>query len=88
MTITNDTTKNKMATLAFDDATGIATITLAMEGKVNKINDDFGLTLQDALSWAKGKNGLKGIILASGHKDFCVGADERCLPSPGHGKPV
>jgi 3-hydroxyacyl-CoA dehydrogenase/enoyl-CoA hydratase/3-hydroxybutyryl-CoA epimerase len=64
-----------MATLAFDDATGIATITLAMEGKVNKINDDFGVTLQDALAWAKGKHGLKGIILASGHKDFCVGAD-------------
>ncbi|HET6584952.1 MAG TPA: enoyl-CoA hydratase/isomerase family protein, partial [Nannocystaceae bacterium] len=75
MTITNDTTKNKMAQLAFDDSSGIATITLAMEGKVNKINDDFGVTLQDALAWAKGKNGLRGIILASGHKDFCVGAD-------------
>ncbi|MBK8238374.1 MAG: enoyl-CoA hydratase/isomerase family protein [Deltaproteobacteria bacterium] len=73
--MTTETTKNGMATLAFDDATGVATITLAMEGKVNKINDDFGATLHEALTWAKARAGLRGVILASGHKDFCVGAD-------------
>ena len=73
--MTTETTKNGMATLAFDDATGVATITLAMEGKVNKINDDFGATLHEALTWAKARAGLRGVILGSGHKDFCVGAD-------------
>lgn len=72
---TDTKTNNGMATLAFDDASGVATITLAMEGKVNKINDDFGQTLHEALTWAKGRADLRGIILASGHKDFCVGAD-------------
>ncbi len=73
--MTTEKTKNGFATLAFDDATGVATITLAMEGKVNKINDDFGVTLQEALAWAKARTGLRGIVIASGHKDFCVGAD-------------
>jgi len=72
---TNEKTTNGMATLAFDDATGIATITLAMEGKVNKINDHFGATMQEAWGWVKARTGLKGVILATGHKDFCVGAD-------------
>ncbi|MBC8073726.1 MAG: enoyl-CoA hydratase/isomerase family protein, partial [Deltaproteobacteria bacterium] len=73
--MSTETTKNGQATLAFDAGTGVATITLAMEGKVNKINDDFGATLQDALAWAKAREGLRGIVIASGHKDFCVGAD-------------
>jgi 3-hydroxyacyl-CoA dehydrogenase/enoyl-CoA hydratase/3-hydroxybutyryl-CoA epimerase len=72
---TDSKTTNGMATLAFDDATGIATITLAMEGKVNKINDHFGATMQEAWGWVKARTGLKGVILATGHKDFCVGAD-------------
>ncbi|MBL8941498.1 MAG: enoyl-CoA hydratase/isomerase family protein, partial [Myxococcales bacterium] len=72
---TSTTTANGMATLAFDDATGVATITLAMEGKVNKINDHFGATMQEAWTWAKAQPNLRGVILATGHKDFCVGAD-------------
>jgi 3-hydroxyacyl-CoA dehydrogenase/enoyl-CoA hydratase/3-hydroxybutyryl-CoA epimerase len=68
-------TSNGMATLDFEEATGVATITLAMEGKANKINDAFGATMQEAWAWAKGQTGLRGVILASGHKDFCVGAD-------------
>lgn len=72
---TSTNTSNGMATLAFDDATGVATITLAMEGKVNKINDHFGATMQEAWTWAKAQPNLRGVILATGHKDFCVGAD-------------
>lgn len=68
------TTKNEMAKLSFDADAKIATISLNMP-KVNKINDDFGNTLQEALTWAKAQEGLKGIIIASEHKDFCVGAD-------------
>ena len=70
-----ETTANQMAALDFDAQSGIATVTLQMTGKVNKINDDFGQTLQQALDWAQGREGLAGIILATGHKDFCVGAD-------------
>jgi 3-hydroxyacyl-CoA dehydrogenase/enoyl-CoA hydratase/3-hydroxybutyryl-CoA epimerase len=68
------TTDNGQAKLELD-GDGIATITLQMEGRANKINDDFGQTLQQAIAWAKAQPGLTGIILASGHRDFCVGAD-------------
>jgi 3-hydroxyacyl-CoA dehydrogenase / enoyl-CoA hydratase / 3-hydroxybutyryl-CoA epimerase len=68
-------TANGQATLGFDATTGIATLTLQMEGRANKINDDFGLTLQQALEWVEQQSGVKGLVLASGHKDFCVGAD-------------
>jgi 3-hydroxyacyl-CoA dehydrogenase/enoyl-CoA hydratase/3-hydroxybutyryl-CoA epimerase len=73
MTNINTKTDNGQAELDFTD--GVATITLNMEGKVNKINDAFGETLQQALTWLDGLEGVKGLILASGHKDFCVGAD-------------
>jgi 3-hydroxyacyl-CoA dehydrogenase / enoyl-CoA hydratase / 3-hydroxybutyryl-CoA epimerase len=73
--MSTEKTPNGFAQLAFDETSRIATITLAMEGRANKINDDFGLTLQQALAWAENKDKLAGIILASGHKDFCVGAD-------------
>ena len=70
----SEKTKNGFATLDLD-ADSVATITLQMEGRANKINDDFGETLQQALQWAQSRDGLKGIIIASAHKDFCVGAD-------------
>ncbi len=60
---------------SFDPETGVATLTLDMEGKVNVINEAFGLGLKEALDWAKGQTGLKGIIVDSAHKDFCAGAD-------------
>ncbi|MBI4703585.1 MAG: enoyl-CoA hydratase/isomerase family protein [Deltaproteobacteria bacterium] len=69
------TTRNGAIGLGFDERTGIATLTLRMEGKANKINDAFGEAFAEALPWAKARPGLKGIILASAHKDFCVGAD-------------
>jgi 3-hydroxyacyl-CoA dehydrogenase / enoyl-CoA hydratase / 3-hydroxybutyryl-CoA epimerase len=73
--MTTEQTKNGFATLDFDAGSRIATITLAMAGRANKINDDFGVTLLEALAWARAQENLAGIILASGHKDFCVGAD-------------
>ncbi len=76
MSTTNETkTDNGQAILAFDSESGVATVTLQMEGRANKINDTFGETLVQALDWVEGQEGCKGLILASGHRDFCVGAD-------------
>jgi len=69
------TTNNGAVELAFDESKAIATLTLQMEGKANKINEVFGEGLMEAVAWAKNQAGLKGIILATAHKDFCVGAD-------------
>ena len=69
------TTDNGAVLLDFDADKGIATLTLKMEGNANKINEAFGLGLTQAFDWALAQQGLTGIILASGHKDFCVGAD-------------
>ncbi|PRP93022.1 Fatty acid oxidation complex subunit alpha [Enhygromyxa salina] len=71
----NDQHRNDALICEFDAATGVATLTLAMPGRVNVINDSYGLGLRDALEWARGREGLKGIILTSAHKDFCAGAD-------------
>jgi 3-hydroxyacyl-CoA dehydrogenase/enoyl-CoA hydratase/3-hydroxybutyryl-CoA epimerase len=68
------TTKNGQARLAID-ADGVATITMHMDGRANKLDDSFAQALEQGLHWAKAQPNLKGIILASGHKDFCVGAD-------------
>jgi enoyl-CoA hydratase/carnithine racemase len=62
-------------TVTFDAEDGVAVVTLALPGKVNKINPAFGAALSAGLDAALGLKGLKGVILASGHKDFCVGAD-------------
>jgi 3-hydroxyacyl-CoA dehydrogenase / enoyl-CoA hydratase / 3-hydroxybutyryl-CoA epimerase len=70
-----DKTNNGQALLDFDATSGVATITLQMEGRFNKINDTFAQTLVEALDWTQAQEGLRGVILASGHKDFCVGAD-------------
>lgn len=67
--------RNSAVAMEFDPGNGIATLTLAMAGKVNIINEDYGNGLADALAWAKSRPGLKGIILGSAHKDFCAGAD-------------
>ena len=75
MTTSSERTATGMAQLSFDDGVGVATITMSMPGRVNKIDDSFGETLGQALEWALARPGLKGIIIASSHKDFCVGAD-------------
>lgn len=61
--------------VALDAATGVATLTMAMPGKVNKINAEFGEGFAAAFQEAMALPGLKGIIVASGHKEFCAGAD-------------
>ena len=50
----------------------IATIELKQPGRVNKINANFGAGLAAAFEEAAAG---AGIVLVSGHKDFCVGAD-------------
>ena len=59
----------------FDSTTGIATLVMQMDGRANKINPSFGDGLNRIQDEALATTGLKGIILTSGHKDFCVGAD-------------
>ena len=59
----------------FDADNGVATLTLAMSGRANKINEEFGEGFLAAVDWAEAQDGLKGIILESAHRDFCVGAD-------------
>ena len=54
---------------------GIATLTLQMAGRANKIDAAFGEGLAEALAWAKAQPDLKGILIASAHKEWCVGAD-------------
>ncbi|MCA9712949.1 MAG: enoyl-CoA hydratase/isomerase family protein, partial [Myxococcales bacterium] len=41
----------------------------------NKVDRTFAEGLHDALNWAKAQEGLKGIIIGTAHKNFCVGAD-------------
>ncbi len=69
------THKNPALECTFDPATGVATLLLAMEGKTNKVDRAFAEGLFDALNWAKAQTGLKGIIIGTAHKNFCVGAD-------------
>ena len=59
----------------FDASTGVATLVMQMDGRANKINPAFGEALNRIVDEALALPGLKGIILATGHKDFCVGAD-------------
>ncbi|MEE2757752.1 MAG: 3-hydroxyacyl-CoA dehydrogenase NAD-binding domain-containing protein [Myxococcota bacterium] len=59
----------------FDSKLGIATIWMQMDGRANKINPAFGEGFQPAFETALKYEDLKGIIIASAHKDFCVGAD-------------
>jgi 3-hydroxyacyl-CoA dehydrogenase/enoyl-CoA hydratase/3-hydroxybutyryl-CoA epimerase len=65
---------------AFDPTDGIAVLTFAMD-KVNRINESSLRGLLAALDWTKGLPGLKGLVLTSGHKDFCVGADLEMVQS-------
>lgn len=68
------TTENQTVRLQFDAANQVATLTLAMP-KVNRIDAAFGVGLSQALDWAVAQEGLRGIIIETAHRDFCVGAD-------------
>lgn len=54
---------------------GVAVVTLAMEGRANKVNAAFGEGLDAALDAILAHGGVAGVVIESGHKDFCVGAD-------------
>ena len=68
------TLHNELGTLTLD-AEGIATIEMKMAGKVNKINAAFLSGLQAMIEAIAATPAVKGVVLTSGHKDFCVGAD-------------
>jgi len=59
----------------FDEGAGVATLRLAMPGGVNLLNAAFVEGLQQALDRVRATPGLRGIVLASAHPDFCAGAD-------------
>ena len=63
--------RNEAVRMQFDPATGIATLTLDMPGKVNIINEAYGEGLRDALAWAKAREGLRGIIIPSAPPGPC-----------------
>jgi len=67
------TYKNQAVEASFDGS--VATLLLKMDGRANKINAAFGVGLKAALDWSIEQPSLKGIVLGSAHKDFCVGAD-------------
>ena len=66
---------NSLGTLSFDADSGVATLTMGMAGGVNKVNDDYGRGLDGMLDALEALEGLKGVIVASKHRDWCVGAD-------------
>ncbi|HJN74133.1 MAG TPA: 3-hydroxyacyl-CoA dehydrogenase NAD-binding domain-containing protein [Myxococcota bacterium] len=54
---------------------GIATLTLKLPGRANVIGEAFGTAVTAAITQLETTEGLAGVIVASGHKDFCAGAD-------------
>lgn len=58
-----------------DPTDGVALVLLRMPGRANKINEAFGQGLLAALQAARTDERVKGLVIATGHKDFCVGAD-------------
>jgi 3-hydroxyacyl-CoA dehydrogenase/enoyl-CoA hydratase/3-hydroxybutyryl-CoA epimerase len=67
--------KNNLGTVEVNAETGIATLTMKMAGKVNKLNAEFGEGLLGAVDWLEAQQGIRGLVITTGHKDFCVGAD-------------
>ena len=53
---------------------GIVTVELTV-ARVNKLGEPFMRALQAGVERAVAHEGVRGLILASGHRDFCVGAD-------------
>ncbi|MEZ4269626.1 MAG: 3-hydroxyacyl-CoA dehydrogenase NAD-binding domain-containing protein [Myxococcota bacterium] len=66
---------NALGRVCLDETSRIVTLTMQMEGRANSINEAFIRGLAEALDAAYAVDGLAGIIIASGHKDFCVGAN-------------
>ena len=57
------------------DAAGFATLLFDMPGAVNKIGAAFLRDLGPLVDAIAGAPGLRGVLVESAHKDFCVGAD-------------
>lgn len=70
-----NTYRNEAFEAAFDVERDVVTLTFAMAGRVNKVDRAMAEGLAAALGWAKGRDGLRGVILTSAHRNFCVGAD-------------
>ena len=68
-------TENKIFITNFNSDTGIAQITINDKSGINKIDPEFIELLKKTHLETLKINGLKGIIIDSGAKDFCVGAD-------------
>ncbi|MFH1468845.1 MAG: 3-hydroxyacyl-CoA dehydrogenase NAD-binding domain-containing protein [Pseudomonadota bacterium] len=68
-------TANPLVRVEHDETCGLATLTLCGPGGVNKIDHDFGLALLAAVEGLRGRAGLTGVLVVSGHREFCVGAD-------------
>jgi 3-hydroxyacyl-CoA dehydrogenase/enoyl-CoA hydratase/3-hydroxybutyryl-CoA epimerase len=67
--------RNALGVAALDETSLVATLTMQMEGRANSINEAFIRGLGEALDAIYAVPGLRGVIIASGHKDFCVGAN-------------
>lgn len=61
-------------TLVIDDD-GVATLTLKLAGRANVIGEPFVRALTGAVADLKQQSGLTGVLVESGHRDFCAGAD-------------
>lgn len=76
--MTTKTTQNGAIGLAIDDAK-IATLTLQHASGANKVDGAFGAALNEAVTWLGQQKNLSGVIIASAHKDWSVGADLEML---------
>ena len=56
-------------------ADGFATLSLALDGGVNKIGPTFIEGLEGLCAFLAAAEGLRGVLVRSDHRDFCVGAD-------------
>ena len=54
---------------------GVVVLTLKMPGRANAVNEAFLRGLEAGLDWAHEQPEVTGLVLTSGHRDFCVGAD-------------
>ncbi|MEM6926640.1 MAG: 3-hydroxyacyl-CoA dehydrogenase NAD-binding domain-containing protein [Myxococcota bacterium] len=61
------------------DADGVVTITMDMDGPVNRMNQEFTTQFEDVVTRLEGEDGLKGVILASAKKTFFAGGDLHML---------
>lgn len=71
----NHVTKNNAFHVFLNSSEKICHIEMKMPGRANKINTIFVDDFREALDVMIAHQGISGVILSSGHNDFCVGAD-------------